>query len=479
MKELFIGRKSEIAALNALLDRRSASLVVVTGRRRVGKSQLISVFAEGKNFYQFTGLPPKKGITAKDQRNEFSRQMGAQLQLTNIKSNDWGDLFTLLAHHVKGEPAIVLLDEISWMGSKDKNFLGKLKIVWDLHFSTNPNLILVLCGSVSSWVEKNIVSSTGFFGRIALKLALEELSLFECNMLLEKSGFRWSPLEKFMILALTGGIPWYLKLINPKKTASENIVDLCFTKNGLFVDEFKYIFNDLFGRRKKTCGKIVECLAKGPLEYTEISSKINYVSGGPLSDYLTDLVTSGFISRDTIWDIQLGTESKTSRYRLRDNYLHFYLKYIAPHLSKIKKGQFQDISLPSLPNWDAVIGLQFEKIVLNNRKLIYKALGIRAEDVVADNPYFQRKTKLTDGCQIDYLIQTKYKSMLVCEIKFSRQQISSNVISEVKEKIDRLILPTGYASCPVLIYMGELRSSVIDSGYFVQCIDFSQFIEQE
>jgi AAA+ ATPase superfamily predicted ATPase len=478
MNEIFIGRKNELKALNNLLHRQSTSLVVVKGRRRIGKSQLINKFAEGKTFYQFTGLPPnKKGITAQMQRDEFSRQMGEQFKLSGIKANDWGDLFTLVARYVENEPAVILLDEISWMGSKDKNFLGKLKIVWDTHFSKNPNLILVLCGSVSTWIEKNIINSTGFFGRIALKITLEELSLSECNNLLEKSGFKWSSLEKFMILAVTGGIPWYLKLINPKTTAADNIKTLCFSKDGLFVDEYKYIFNDLFGKRKKICGRIVECLSKHPLDQSEIANELGYSNSGALSDYLEDLVISGFIRRDFVWDIRRGNETKISHYRLRDNYLHFYLKYISPHLNKIKKNQLQDIALSSLPGWDSVIGLQFEKIVLNNRHLIYKSLGIRAEDIVADNPYLQRKT--TPGCQIDYLIQTKYKNLILCEIKFSRQQITNSVILEVKSKINSLSIPRGYAICPVLIYIGDLQDSVIDANFFVDCIDFSRFIEQE
>ena len=90
----------------------------------------------------------------------------------------------------KGRRVILMLDEITWMGSKDSAFLGKLKIVWDLYFSKMPNLILILCGSVSSWIEKNIISSTAFFGRISHKIHLRELSLVECNQLLEKIGFQ-------------------------------------------------------------------------------------------------------------------------------------------------------------------------------------------------------------------------------------------------------------------------------------------------
>jgi hypothetical protein len=92
-------------------------------------------------------------------------------------AKDWGDLFTLLAKQTSEGRVVILFDEISWMGSKDPTFLGKLKNAWDLQFSKNNKLLLIICGSVSSWIEKNIISSTEFLGRPSLYLHLEELHL--------------------------------------------------------------------------------------------------------------------------------------------------------------------------------------------------------------------------------------------------------------------------------------------------------------
>jgi len=89
----FVGRKGELAALNDLLYKKTASLVVVKGRRRIGKSRLITQFANGKKLFSFSGLPPEKKITAQMQRDEFSKQLGLQSHLPNIKANDWIYLF--------------------------------------------------------------------------------------------------------------------------------------------------------------------------------------------------------------------------------------------------------------------------------------------------------------------------------------------------------------------------------------------------
>ncbi len=253
----FIGRKAELARLSLLRDKKTASLVVVTGRRRIGKSRLITEFAKHTSFFQFSGLPPTEKTTTQDQRDEFARQLHRQ-GFPNVMANDWSQLFALLSAKIATGIHVVLLDEISWMGDKDPNFLGKLKNIWDMDWSKNPELIVVLCGSVSSWVEKNILSSTGFFGRISEHIKLDPLSLVECNQLLEALGFKGSAYEKLILLSVTGAIPWYIEQINPKLGASENIRRLCFTPQGLLAQEFKKLFHDLFGRRNEIYQKIVK-----------------------------------------------------------------------------------------------------------------------------------------------------------------------------------------------------------------------------
>lgn len=473
----FVGRQNELQNLGRLLDKKTASLVVIKGRRRIGKSRLVEEFSKNKKFLYFSGIPPTPETTAQSQRDEFARQLSEQLEFPALKAEDWGGLFTFLASQTKKSRVIIFLDEISWMGSKDPTFLGKLKLTWDTHFKKNPKLILILCGSMSSWIEKNIISNTGFLGRISLKITLEELSLPECNILLELMGFKGSVQEKFMILSVIGGVPWYIELINPGLTATENIKELCFTQDGILVGEFKNIFHDLFGRRRDVYKKIVEFLANGPSDYNSICNHLNYPSGGPLSEYLEDLEISEFISQDHTWTLG-GKEARLRKYRLRDNYLRFYLKYIHPNLHKITRAHFQNISLSSFPGWESIMGFQFENLVLNNRALIYQKLGLRAEEVVYDNPFFQTQTKKHKGLQIDYLIQTKFGNLYICEIKFSRNSITRAIIKEMEHKISALKYPKGFACLPVLIHINGVTSEVKDSSFFAKIIDFGDLLHR-
>lgn len=475
----FIGRLEELNKLKELLQRKMASFVVVKGRRRIGKSRLIEEFAKGQRFLKFEGLAPTDHITAQMQRDEFARQLAEQLKLPKLKGDDWGDLLTFLAKQIQSGRVIILFDEVSWMGSRDPTFLAKLKITWDNYFVKNNKLILILCGSVSTWIDDNILSSTAYFGRIAKTMTLTELSLPTCNQLLAEIGFRGSPLEKFILLSLTGGIPWYIELINPGMRAGDNIQQLCFTPDGQLVDEYGRIFHDLFGRRSDAYKKIIRFLVKKIATYHEIASHSEYKSGGVLTEYLNDLEVAGFIHRHYNWQFASGKETRLILYRLKDNYLRFYLKYIEPRLRKIKEGKLTPVVVSSLPGWDSMMGLQFENIVLNNRNLIIGKLGLNANDIVADNPYMQKTTSTQKGCQIDYLIQTKLNTLIACEIKFSRNLIRKTVISEVQQKLSYLKIPRGFSCIPVLIYAGDIDDSLMESDYFWKLINFGEYLNQD
>ncbi len=472
----FIGRESELAKLKGLFDKQSASLVVVRGRRRIGKSRLIEEFGKDYSFFQFSGLAPAKGSTRQSQQDAFAQQLAKQLGLPGLRVQDWAELFSLLARHTQQGRVVILLDEISWMGSKDPTFLGKLKNAWDMEFKKNPELILVLCGSVSTWIEKNILSSTAFFGRISLYLTLEELPLLDCNDMLLKQGFRGSDYEKFKLLSVLGGIPWYLEQIQSKFNADDNIKKLCFIKEGLLFHEFERIFHDLFQRRGEVYRKIVEILSEGSCDFNSICQKLNYKKSGVISDYLDSLVESSFVSRDYTWLIKSGKSSRLSVFRLSDNYLRFYLKFIFPNKDRIALDNFTDVSLSQLPNWNILMGLQFENLVLKNRKVIKKLLNLSPNDIISDNPFFQRKSTTKSGCQIDYLIQTRFNTLFACEVKFSQHEITNDIIQEMKEKIARLVLPKGFSCFPVLIHINGVSESVKDSGYFAEVIDFSTLL---
>lgn len=465
----FIGRKSELDRLIETTRKKSASFVVVRGRRRIGKSRLVEEFAKGfERYHVFIGLPPEKHTTAKHQLDEFSRQIARQFHTAPAQYQDWSDALWAVGERVQSGKILLFFDEISWMGSKDPTFLGKIKNAWDQQLKKNDRLVFVVCGSASSWIEANLLSSTGFVGRISYTLTLEELPLPDCNRFWP-DGI--SAYEKFKILSVTGGIPKYLEEIDPKQDAEDNIKRLCFTRGGLLVEEFEQVFADIFLRDSEFYKRILEILCAGPKEMPAVKKLLTGNQHGRVSEYLRELELAGFLARDYTWNLMEGTDARLSQFRLKDNYLRFYLKYVKKNLAKINRDGYALKSLTSLPEWPGIMGLQFENLVLNNRRQLHQMLRLSPEEIVNENPFYQRKTARQAGCQIDYMIQTRFDTLYVCETKFSRNVIDSSVIPEVQAKIAALNRPRGMSCRPVLIHVNGVGEEVIDTDYFAHIID--------
>ncbi len=472
----FIGRQYELERLNDLLHKKTASLVVINGRRRIGKSRLVEKFAEGNTFYRFSGLAPDKGVNAQDQRNEFSLQLSHQTNIPSLQVDDWSKLFQLLSDKIVSGRVIVLFDEITWMAKDDSTFLSKLKNAWDLYFKKNPKLIFIICGSISAWIEKNILSSTGYLGRVSLHLHLTELPLKQGSLLLDKFGFKRSTLEKLIFMSLSGGVPWYLEQIKPHFSAEKNIHHLCFEPQSLLLNEFKHIFHDLFGRRSDIYAKIVKLLVRQPLDYDSIATELKYSKGSALSDYINELVCCSYIHQHHTWELKTGKLSKLSKYRLSDSFLRFYFRIMEPKLKAIKEGKYQE-NLPSnMLGWWGMVGLQIENLILNNCSLILTSLAINPMEVVAEGPYFQRPSSRAKGVQIDYLIQTKLNTLFACEVKFSQNPIGSSTLREMRDKVERLSIPKRFTVLPVLIHCNEVSEEVVEAEYFYKIINFSEFL---
>ena len=461
----FIGRAQEQAEFARLFEKPVASLVTCQGRRRIGKSRFITECAKkASHFLSFTGLPPREGLSRQEQLNAFASQLAAQSKAPRLVLDSWPTAFQLLASQIPATGSVVvLLDEISWMGIGDPDFAGHLKSAWDMHFSSRRSLVLVLCGSVSSWIQRNILNSTAFVGRCSWQFFLQPLALPECAEFWGRQ--KVAPAEKLRLLAVTGGVPKYLEEIVPSKTAEQNIESLCFNPGGILFNEFDSISHDIFSRKAGAYRDIVRTLVAGPRTVQQVSTALGRSRGGGLSAALEDLEGAGFIRKDVAFDPVSGaTRSRDIRFRLSDNYLRFYLKYVDPVRERIKKGLFQYSPLETLQAWDTIMGLQFENLVLGSLTAIMDIAGLANVPVLNAGPYSQNKTQRHAGCQIDLLLRTS-QSLYVFETKF-RKQISSKVIAEMQEKVSRLRSPRGFSVRTGLIYQGELDPEIPRSDYF-------------
>ncbi len=466
----FIGRREYLEDLESLWRKRTSSLVACRGRRRIGKSTLFREFSRrtADACIEIEGLAPEKNMTDRDQLDGFAASLARETDSAPRRMDDWLDAFHRLDLAIDdSKRTVVVLDEISWMGGYNPLFPSILRKAWERYFHRHDKLIFVICGSVSAWIKENLLDSTGFAGRFSRDYVLPELSLDECVQFWGSAAGRVSPREIIDVLSVTGGVPRYLEEVDPGLDASENIRRMCFLQSGQLFLDFDSIFNPLFGSENETKKDILAALSSGPLSGAEIAGKVGTARNGHLSEILRSLREGGFISDDAGLNPETGRAARISKYRLKDNYTRFYLKYLAPHKREISLGTYRYQSVENLPEWNSVMGLQFENLIVNNAMSLLPHLHLGNSIVESAAPYRNARTGARGkkaGCQIDLLIQTA-RTAYVVEIKRQRE-IGPEIEQEVQSKIDNLPLRAGMTPRPVLVYDGHLSPSVEGSGYF-------------
>ena len=474
----FVGRTHELNQLQDCYNSPSPRLVVIKGRRRIGKSRLIYFFATrsthttGNTFWYFSGLAPDSKMTSQTQRDHFSRQLAAHLNQPACYFTDWFDAFCYLGQHSRPGD-IILFDEISWMGDKDPSFIPKLKAWWDQHFH---RIMLIFCGSVSTWIEKNILNSTAFFGRVSLTLTLGVLSIAESNDLLRTRGFQASDYDTYKLLCVLGGIPWYLEQIGPGQTADYSITRLCFSKDGLLATEFDRMFHDLFNSKHQQYKALLHRVSNGMTSLATLRDSVPDATR-TLSTRMDHLITAGFVQKQVLWSFKTQKPLKQTLYRLSEPYTRFYLKVIEPNRHKLNTDLFKTKQITSLPGYDAHIGLQLEYLLLQNEAQLIQAIGIHPADIIASGPFRQTGTKA--GCQIDFLIQTTTRTLFICEFKFKQHELDSLIIAQVQKKINSLKVPRGFAKIPVLFHISDVTAAVATQHYFYRIINIADFLRAD
>lgn len=467
---MFFGREDVFAKLDSLIGKRVASLVTCRGRRRIGKSTLIERFAKnnGARFIKLEGVRPGKMTNNASELRSFAEQLSLQTDAESSLPDNWLSAFKRLNREISDhELTVVLLDEISWMGHYDDLFADTIKIAWDNMWKKHDRLIVVLCGSVSSWIKEKLVDNASFVGRRSCDLVIRELPLKECVKFWGREVERIDLQGIVDVLSVTGGVPRYLEEIDPRLSASENIRRMAFSRDGVLRNDFDDMFADVITRQPTFTAQVLRCLVDGPRSAAEVCRQLKIEKGGRVSDALGRLVEAGFAMSDAGRNPETGGALREVRYRLSDNYCRFYLKYIEPVKDVIDRDEYEFAGLEALENLEAVMGLAFENLIVNNYHALIPFLHLNGTVITSAAPYARRGTagaRGRKGCQVDLLIQTR-KALCVVEVK-RRKEITRDVIEEVQRKIEAVKRPAGMSAVGALVYCGKLSPVVAADGYF-------------
>ena len=462
---MIIGRKEEISRLHRAYNSEYSEFVAVYGRRSIGKTFLIrETFNDGFTF-QYSGI---FGASNKEQLNMFYKSMLEQgLAPSEQSPKSWFDAFILLEHLIKNSSAarkVIFIDELPWMDARNSRFIPAFEHFWNGWASARKDILLIICGSATSWIINKIFRSRGgLYNRVTYKILLKQFTLQECEELVASMKL---PLNRNMILEgymVMGGIPYYWTKLEPTKSLNRNINDLFLMTGGELHDEFSYIYASMFQSPEKYI-KVIEALAgkKSGLARDEIITRGKLENNGQLSRMLDDLMECGFVRKYCHTDKKV----RDAIYQLVDCYSLFYYHFV-------KKAHGVDeqywVRIMRTPAYNAWCGLSFERVCLLHTRQIKVALGISG--VMAN--IFSWHTRGNDehpGVQIDLLIDRADNVVNVCEMKYAPDgyQMTSRAYADIKTKMSvlRQYMPAKKFISPVLITSnGVKRNAYSDEIY--------------
>lgn len=419
MKESIIGRTAEKMELQRIFESGKAEFVAIYGRRRVGKTFLINEFFEESIVFSVAGLA--KGNTRLQIKNFYKT---VQRYDSSIKESpkDWIDVFDILIRYIESLGSgrkVILLDELPWMDTPKSGFIPALEHFWNGWASSRKDIVLVVCGSATSWMmDKLIDDHGGLHNRLTKRIFLRPFTLLESESMLNNIGMDLSRYEIAISYMILGGIPYYLSLLDPRKSLVQNIDTLLFSEDGDLHNEFENLYSALF-KNSEDYIKVVTALSevRGGLSRSEIVDRTGISTGGTLTKILKNLISCAFVRKHK--DIGIGKEDI---FQLVDFYTLFYFRFLCD------KHTFEDgywMSIQGTPKFYSWAGLSFEILALQHIPQIKQSLGIRG---VMTSEYSWR----TPNAQIDLVIDRKDMTVNLCELKFSEDDYHINEDEDTK-----------------------------------------------
>ncbi len=430
-KNLFVGREYEIRQLEKYRESKEAEFVIIYGRRRVGKTFLVKEFFDDKFDFKVTGLYQKP---KKVQLKNFYLALLEYGSLAKKIPGDWLEAFAELKKLLKGikeeRKKIVFIDELPWLDTRQSEFLSAFEAFWNGWGAQQNDLMLVVCGSATTWITNKIISDKGgLFNRASRRLYLMPFTLNETERYLKSRGIHWSRHDIVECYMIMGGIPYYLKLLDNELSLLSNIDTIFFKRNGPLWDEFDHLYNTLFGTSKSYL-KIIEALSnkKSGLTRKDIIRETKLEDNGLLTEMLRNLKDSMFIRPYNTF----GYEEKNVVYQLSDYYTLFYLRFMKGRQNPDEHFWTHYLDNPSKRVW---AGLTFEQVCKDHIQQVKKGIGISG--LLTEISSWQGQSE-SGNAQIDLIIDRRDRTINICEIKYSEAEfvIDKDYHSNLRKKME-------------------------------------------
>ena len=323
----FIGRTSELATLNAELERGSG-FVVIYGRRRVGKTTLIKEFIKDKRAFYFLATTESEAQSMKRFAGVLSRTTKKPM-LSKVTFTDWLDLFQVVADDHPDEKKVLVIDEFPYLVKTNPDFPSILQNAWD-EVLKDHNVMLILCGSLISMMKKHALAyDSPLYGRRTAQIRLMPLQFTDVyeaqNLSFEQA------VEQY---AITGGVPKYMEFFQSDEPLVEQIRRVVLSKNGFLYEEPDFLLNEEV-QTPINYFSVLKAISDGNHKLSKIGMTMEQDTSA-ITPYLKTLIDLGFVIKNVPITEKNPERSRKSLYYVSDNFIRFWFRYVYPFKGELE-----------------------------------------------------------------------------------------------------------------------------------------------
>ncbi len=428
----FINREQELRVLNEKWQAKTAQFFIIYGKRRVGKTELIKQFTQGKPAIYF--LADQRTTT--DQLRELGQIVGSYFHDDILIRNgfgEWIEAFSYLKIKAAAEPLILAIDEYPYLTENDKSTSSLFQKGWD-EYLKNANIFLILSGSSIAMMESETLNqSAPLFGRRTGQILVDPLNFSQSHKFFPEKSFS----DFLHIYTITGGMPAYLKQFVGGGEMSEEIKKKIFNKTAFLYNEVEFTLKEEL-RETKNYLAILRAIALGKRKLSEIVNDVG-LDKAVVNKYLSVLINLRLVEREVPITEKKPDKSRRGLYKISDNFFVFWFQYIFPYKSYLE-----------MENYDYVLqkmfdGLQYHDTVNSGFKVITSQVYERvAVELLVGWQHtifaFERIGRYWDSHQeIDVVgLNSQEKKIIFGECKWSEKPVGTDMYEELKKKAEKV-----------------------------------------
>lgn len=422
----FVDRDAEMQTLESEYRREGSSLVVMYGRRRVGKTTLITQFIRGKDALFFLASEesePQNRHAFKDKAADF---VGSSL-LKSADVKSWEPIFqTIIDARFDTKPVIVI-DEFQYIGRSNPAFPSIFQRIWEERLK-GASVMVILCGSLISMMESQALAyNSPLYGRRTAQIRLKQIPFSHYREFFPKKSRR----ELIEMYAVTGGVPKYIELFSEREDIYQSIRDCVLNRSGYLYDEPHFLLQQEVAE-VGSYFSVIRAIAAGNSKLSSISTVLE-IKATSLTKYLKTLIDLDILEREVPVTENDPQKSKKGLYKIKDNYIRFWFAFVYPNMSLIESGN------------DAIVMAKIKKgLVSGHTAFVYEDVcRERMWELNAEGRWpfhFSRLGRWWDSKdEIDIAaLDPEGRNLILGECKFWQDEVGLNVLRELEEKAERV-----------------------------------------